>query len=90
MGMSDTSTAPHNMRVRSRVPMTLAALVGVELEHVAGEQNQHRNKQQEGEDGEAGEDDDLAGGGGVEEVEFEGVQRGEGGRAARTAWSRGR
>ena len=50
MGISETSTAPHSMRVRRRVPITLAALVGVELEDVADEQNQYGNKEQKGDE----------------------------------------
>ena len=66
--MRETRTAPQSMRVRRRVPMTLAALVGVELEHIADQQHKHGDEEQEGDDGKADEDDDLAGGAGLRKL----------------------
>ena len=45
-----------------------AALIGVELEHIADEQNQDRDEEKKRDDRQAGEDDDLLRGGWVEEA----------------------
>ena len=52
-----------------------AALVGVELEDVADEHEEDRDEEDQRDDGEAGEDEYLLGGGGIEELEIEGVER---------------
>ena len=73
----DQHGPPQHARAQARAH-DAAALVGVELEHVAHQQHQHSNEEQKRQRGEAGKDDNLAGSGGIEELEREGVQRGKG------------
>ncbi len=55
-----------------------AALVGVELEDVANEQDEDADEEQESDDRERDEDEGLDRRAGIEEVEIEGVEGGEG------------
>ena len=52
-----------------------AALVGVELEDVADEHEEDCDEEDQRHNRETGEDEDLLGGGWIEELEIEGVER---------------
>ena len=66
--------AQHHARAQPRAQRA-AALVRVELENVPQQQHQQRNQQQEDQHGEAGKDQRLAGGLGIQKADIGGVER---------------
>ena len=65
-GVSAINTAPSTMRVRSRAPRALLLWSGIELEDVPEQQHQQHQQQQEHQHREAGKDQRLPGGLGIE------------------------
>ncbi len=77
MGIRLTSTRSPEHAGAETCAHDAAALIGVELEHIADQQNQDRNEEKKRHDRQAGEDDDLLGGGGLGKLRIEGVEGGE-------------